>query len=72
MAGGLRGARERDILVEEILGSNQNGTTITNADVWVSLHSGNPGETGANEIASGNTNPGYARATATNWTIDQV
>ena len=39
------------------------------ANVYVSLHSADPGATGANELASG-TSPGYARvavATASGW-----
>ena len=70
--GGLRGVRERDILKQQILGTSAGGaTTITDANVWVSLHTGDPGNTGSNELTSANS-PGYTRATATNWTIDQV
>lgn len=49
------------------------GTTISYADgnFYVSLHTGNPGETGANEISTA-TLTGYARKNHTSWTTSSA
>ena len=68
ITGALNNAREVEVLVEDILEGTGGIGSTTNASVWVSLHSGDPGETGANELVAGS-NPPYARVRVRNWTI---